>query len=335
MCSSDLTQMKVEQLTKEADLADKLKPQSKAGGIAGQVYTRLGVPYFIVALEIVNLQRTVAGFDDRHDKIYRGLAGFSALTDLSVALVSASNVLTKEIGSLAQLSSRVVISNSDGLTRFLSFPKFNLHLEKNITLLKGTGIVGGILTTAVAIWDTAILIGEQDKDAAFGMGMFAAGTAISTIGSLYTATFLLSPLGWIGLAIALTGFGLYLLFKDSPTQNWLTNGPFGKAPAKKGHYAYLQEPQQGYQSLLSLILNIQIKIYPLHQVEIPADLRMRAEGLGATHAVWLSSNLLGIFDPDKVKIELHAKAAVDRKSTRLNSSHITISYAVFCLKKKK
>src|SRR5437667_8932042 len=28
-------------------------------------------------------------------------------------------------------------------------------------------------------------------------------------------------------------------------------------------------------------------------------------------------------------------AVADRKSTRLNSSHITISYAVFCLKKKK
>src|SRR5438477_8897429 len=27
--------------------------------------------------------------------------------------------------------------------------------------------------------------------------------------------------------------------------------------------------------------------------------------------------------------------AVDRKSTRLNSSHMSISYAVFCLKKKK
>ena len=27
--------------------------------------------------------------------------------------------------------------------------------------------------------------------------------------------------------------------------------------------------------------------------------------------------------------------AVDRKSTRLNSSHVVISYAVFCLKKKK
>src|SRR5699024_12750247 len=28
-------------------------------------------------------------------------------------------------------------------------------------------------------------------------------------------------------------------------------------------------------------------------------------------------------------------AAADRKSTRLNSSHVSISYAVFCLKKKK
>src|SRR5690349_22761330 len=36
--------------------------------------------------------------------------------------------------------------------------------------------------------------------------------------------------------------------------------------------------------------------------------------------------------------EIEAGAAVglgDRKSTRLNSSHVEISYAVFCLKKKK
>src|SRR5438477_9668898 len=29
------------------------------------------------------------------------------------------------------------------------------------------------------------------------------------------------------------------------------------------------------------------------------------------------------------------RAGIDRKSTRLNSSHMSISYAVFCLKKKK
>src|SRR3989442_9884706 len=38
--------------------------------------------------------------------------------------------------------------------------------------------------------------------------------------------------------------------------------------------------------------------------------------------------------------ETHARVSVpdsrtDRKSTRLNSSHVRISYAVFCLKKKK
>src|SRR6266496_6613604 len=31
----------------------------------------------------------------------------------------------------------------------------------------------------------------------------------------------------------------------------------------------------------------------------------------------------------------HSARAEDRKSTRLNSSHVEISYAVFCLKKKK
>src|SRR5256885_15912888 len=41
-----------------------------------------------------------------------------------------------------------------------------------------------------------------------------------------------------------------------------------------------------------------------------------------------------------VRCELHChdfpdKLHTDRKSTRLNSSHLVISYAVFCLKKKK
>src|SRR3712207_8189682 len=33
--------------------------------------------------------------------------------------------------------------------------------------------------------------------------------------------------------------------------------------------------------------------------------------------------------------QLEQRRVVDRKSTRLNSSHANISYAVFCLKKKK
>src|SRR5690349_24575744 len=42
-------------------------------------------------------------------------------------------------------------------------------------------------------------------------------------------------------------------------------------------------------------------------------------------------------DVDRIKEYIAAGDAfqVDRKSTRLNSSHVEISYAVFCLKKKK
>src|SRR5690606_24943709 len=51
---------------------------------------------------------------------------------------------------------------------------------------------------------------------------------------------------------------------------------------------------------------------------------------------WFSTNILGnrdglvLDDPENFKTK-----EVDRKSTRLNSSHVKISYAVFCLKKKK
>src|SRR3712207_7173718 len=38
---------------------------------------------------------------------------------------------------------------------------------------------------------------------------------------------------------------------------------------------------------------------------------------------------------DKVRLGDGTEMSVDRKSTRLNSSHANISYAVFCLKKKK
>src|SRR5207253_11257268 len=36
-----------------------------------------------------------------------------------------------------------------------------------------------------------------------------------------------------------------------------------------------------------------------------------------------------------VSVKDELVAPIDRKSTRLNSSHVAISYAVFCLKKKK
>src|SRR2546426_7191448 len=52
-------------------------------------------------------------------------------------------------------------------------------------------------------------------------------------------------------------------------------------------------------------------------------------------AVWVSS-VGNINWPSKAGLSTaEQKAELDRKSTRLNSSHLVISYAVFCLKKKK
>src|SRR3712207_8344527 len=45
--------------------------------------------------------------------------------------------------------------------------------------------------------------------------------------------------------------------------------------------------------------------------------------------------LQGAQDPGRRRREDQAERDQDRKSTRLNSSHANISYAVFCLKKKK
>src|SRR5439155_11993634 len=65
----------------------------------------------------------------------------------------------------------------------------------------------------------------------------------------------------------------------------------------------------------------------------------RAEG-ALSDQIGKVGKLTGGIDPATVNATaqsamLGALAGSDRKSTRLNSSHVAISYAVFCLKKKK
>src|SRR5438067_7900351 len=51
--------------------------------------------------------------------------------------------------------------------------------------------------------------------------------------------------------------------------------------------------------------------------------------------IFLVGRLVGSPEPDQVGRDAAVSRGGDRKSTRLNSSHVSISYAVFCLKKKK
>src|SRR3712207_7657821 len=63
----------------------------------------------------------------------------------------------------------------------------------------------------------------------------------------------------------------------------------------------------------------------------PAE-RLRPGDILITNDPWLGSG----HTPDiYIATPVFHEHALDRKSTRLNSSHANISYAVFCLKKKK
>src|SRR3712207_9014808 len=62
-----------------------------------------------------------------------------------------------------------------------------------------------------------------------------------------------------------------------------------------------------------------------------ADIQLIAEAYDLlTHVAGLDAPTIG-----KIFEEWNSGDLEDRKSTRLNSSHANISYAVFCLKKKK
>src|SRR2546422_2801660 len=63
----------------------------------------------------------------------------------------------------------------------------------------------------------------------------------------------------------------------------------------------------------------------------------KSVGVTGTPAIFINGRMLSGGVPVEVlkQIDIRPLMKIDRKSTRLNSSHGYISYAVFCLKKKK
>src|SRR5256885_12682794 len=64
-------------------------------------------------------------------------------------------------------------------------------------------------------------------------------------------------------------------------------------------------------------------------------LALVAAAAGSGAAVWWHRYAREAAEPQPAGGPPQMFATEDRKSTRLNSSHLVISYAVFCLKKKK
>src|SRR3712207_7132656 len=66
----------------------------------------------------------------------------------------------------------------------------------------------------------------------------------------------------------------------------------------------------------------------------PSSRAARARSWPQTSAAWKASQGGGLWRKTRRRPSSLRRSS-DRKSTRLNSSHANISYAVFCLKKKK
>src|SRR5690625_650373 len=77
----------------------------------------------------------------------------------------------------------------------------------------------------------------------------------------------------------------------------------------------------------------------IEELQVKPDVIAGCATAGIPHAAWLADALQLPLIYIRSKPKKHGTGSQiegkDRKSTRLNSSHVAISYAVFCLKKKK
>src|SRR2546430_6224636 len=93
---------------------------------------------------------------------------------------------------------------------------------------------------------------------------------------------------------------------------------------------------------VALAIWILITMQPTTQARSAADDEKAVEALDIEYQAAVKENDVATMDrilaDDFVLVtglgKTYTKAGLDRKSTRLNSSHSQISYAVFCLKKK-
>src|SRR5699024_11541165 len=80
-----------------------------------------------------------------------------------------------------------------------------------------------------------------------------------------------------------------------------------------------------------------LPIFPGHpqNAMVTGGKALRSRGTdGAAPAAWGGSALGWCVEARHAQESAVSTESPDRKSTRLNSSHVSISYAVFCLKKK-
>src|SRR6266480_183792 len=152
-----------------------------------------------------------------------------------------------------------------------------------------------------------------------------------------------APVSWlfiIGFAGVFAGisYAMLRLGRGGEFPAWHAHADIAVGAAMISAILYAVGPTGHLWYVVYLIAPLQAALY-LGQTEAWQALLVNLTGFGLATAIRVSQGTPGwawsAFAGETLVLVLVSAALVDRKSTRLNSSHMSISYAVFCLKKKK
>lgn len=314
----------VAQAYNQANTQRALRNMSNPEINSSNVYERIRIPYWIVAIETVNLVLNFKHFENiynRKDPYYAGFSAFSVSWDLSVAVTHAANLHGQNASLLTRVANKTMIT----------LPQLRIGsalLVSSLSRLAVAGVVGGLLTAGMAFWEALRLSAKNDDDTSAAMYMVAVGTAMSSIATgLFTngapILFGMGPIAWLGIGIAVTGALLYMLFLDTPIEEWLKNGPFAEDPGAQ--YAHLQDNKVAFERFVNCLFSVDIKVYQYgRQTSLPEGVNTAMQAEGVTHAIQVSSNLAALMGEDNVRIDFYARpAALEKIETR---SRIGISH---------
>jgi hypothetical protein len=321
----------VAQAYNQANTQRALRNMSNPEINSSNAYERIRIPYWIVAIETVNLVLNFKHFEafiENKDRLYSAAYIASASLDLSVAVIHAANLQGQQASMLTRAANKEALKLTGKVATFINYFSDSAQLVGSLSRLAVAGLVGGLLTAGMAGWEAIRLSAKNDDDASAAMYMVAVGTAMSTIATgLFTTSapilFGMGPIAWLGIGIAVTGALLYMLFLDTPIEEWLKNGPFAEDPGEQ--YAHLQDNKIAFERFVNCLFSVEIKVYQYgRQTNLPEGFNATMQAKGVTHAIRVSSNLAALMGEDNARIDFYARPAMQKKietRSRIGISH--------------
>ena len=280
-------------------------------------YEKLRIPLFVFFIELKNCQNALTYFlvNGENDNIYAINNSISGLFDMLLASVHSLNLMNANTGRLYSMSDFTLKEFSQSTLDKWPKDKFGVNLAGRIVLLDALGCAAGLLTAGLMVVDCVRLWSKNDKDAALGTALMAAGTIFGSIAGLFfsaTWTFMgMGPVGWISFLIILSGFLITYFFTDGELEKWIKNGPFGLSPATKGDdYEFLTDknsPDIAYKQLLNLFTYLRLKVDKLDNASLTKEDIIKYKNKGVTHFVQLKSNIAQLLNLKDKEIQISTK----------------------------